>query len=466
MNEQMQNNNHNGQDLPENELQQNPSAGQPAQPDGEYHFSRSELEQTASEENSRSEDAAQDTPAQQRSAYEPGYCTYDDYESPFHKGTPMNSHRFDKPKKQKRQRKGAGLGMTLLCCLLSLLCGFGGAWAYDVLLGGGNTVLFESAPPIITPTDGDTASLADVVELCKPSVVEITTEVVSTGSFFSQSISEGAGSGVILTADGYIVTNYHVIEGARNVSVTTAAGSKYPATVYGYDVENDLAVLKITANDLPFATFGDSSALRVGDSVIAIGNPLGSLGGTVTEGIVSALDREIMVEGQQMVLLQTSAAVNPGNSGGGLFNIYGQLVGVVNAKSSGEDVEGLGFAINSNTVKEITTAIIEQGGAVSSGSGPVFGISVINILDTQTAQQYRVSRLGVYIADITPGYGAEAAGLQTGDYIVSIEDVAISTIDDISAILAEHVAGDYLDVQIIRDNRLMTFSVELMESAG
>ena len=139
---------------------------------------------------------------------------------------------------------------------------------------------------------------------------------------------------------------------------------------------------------------------------------------------------------------------------------------MVNAKSSGEDVEGLGFAINSNTVKEITAAIIEQGGTVSTASGPVFGISVINIHDTQTAQEYRVSRLGVYIADVTPGYGADAAGLKAGDYIVSIENIAISTIDDISAILAEHEVGDVLEMQVIRDNRTMSFRVELMDSAA
>ena len=465
MNEDYNNNTNNPFDTQENPAEpvqssepETTAAQQPetAPDSGEYHYSRPDA--------GRSFDSGQNEQPGSTVQYEPGYTTYDNYESPFAKD--VNSHRFDKPKKQKRQRKGAGFGTVLLCCLLSLCCGFGGAWAYDELLAS-DTVIYESVQtpaPIISA--GDSVSLADVVEVCKPSVVEITTEVVTTGHFFGQSISEGAGSGVILTADGYIVTNYHVIDGARNVSVTTWLGKQYPATVYGYNVENDLAVLKIDAANLKPATFGDSSALRVGDSVIAIGNPLGSLGGTVTEGIVSALDREIIVEGQNMTLLQTSAAVNPGNSGGGLFNARGELIGVVNAKSSGEDVEGLGFAINSNTVKEITTAIIEQGGTVSTASGPVFGISVINILDTQTAQEYRVSRLGVYIADVTPGYGADAAGLEAGDYIVSIEDIAISTIDDISAILAEHAVGDVLEMQVIRNNRTMSFRVELMDSAA
>lgn len=206
----------------------------------------------------------------------------------------------------------------------------------------------------------DTSTMSDIAKAASKSVVEIKTETVTSDRFFGNYVSNGAGSGVIIGTNGYIVTNYHVISGARTIYVTLADGKEYEATYLGGDSKNDIAVLKIDETGLTAATVGDSDMLVVGESVLAIGNPLGELGGTVTDGIISSTSREITVDGTTMELLQTSAAINPGNSGGGLFNMKGELIGIVNAKSSGSDIEGLGFAIPVNTAIEIAQEIVDE----------------------------------------------------------------------------------------------------------
>ena len=181
---------------------------------------------------------------------------------------------------------------------------------------------------------------SDIVKKTADSVVEIATEGITTGSFARQYVTKGAGSGVIISSDGYIVTNHHVIDGASTIKVTLRDGTtSYDATLIGSDEDNDIALLKIEAEGLTPATFGDSSSLAVGDYVVAIGNPLGTLGGTVTDGIISALAREVTIEDKNMTLLQTNAQISPGNSGGGLFNSKGELIGIVNAKDSATEVE-------------------------------------------------------------------------------------------------------------------------------
>ncbi|MBP0968867.1 MAG: trypsin-like peptidase domain-containing protein [Oscillospiraceae bacterium] len=381
--------------------------------------------------------------------------------------SPVYSHDFtaDTTKKTRTRRRSGHGWLVALCIILSLASGFGGAWTYSKL--------FAKEPVVITsvketttssqPASSGSSDLTGVIATARESVVEITTETVKTGSFFSQSIAQGAGSGVIIDSDGYIATCYHVIQGASSITVTLLDGSSYTGTVYGYDADNDLAVVKIDAHDLPVAVFADSSKLKVGETVFAIGNPLGSLGGTVTDGIVSALDREVEVEGQEMTLLQTSAAVNHGNSGGGLFNASGELIGIVNAKSAGEDVEGLGFAIPSNIAVEAVTKILNEGGSVSPSS-PIMGVTVQQVYDETTAKQYNLSRYGVYILSVEPGYGAEKAGLKAWDCIVSVDDIAIAQVEDLTSLLKKYSVGDTISVQVIRGNRLMTFEVELMQS--
>lgn len=191
--------------------------------------------------------------------------------------------------------------------------------------------------------------------------LEITTESVQTGSYFNQYVATGAGSGVIISADGYIVTNDHVISGANSIAVRLHDGTTLDAALVATDAKTDLAVIRVQAQELIPATLGTSADLVVGQPVVAIGNPLGRLGGTVTDGIISAKDRVISIDGEHMTLLQTNAAVNPGNSGGGLFDAQARLVGVVNSKSSGSDVEGLGFAIPIDTARPVIEQLITQG---------------------------------------------------------------------------------------------------------
>lgn len=209
------------------------------------------------------------------------------------------------------------------------------------------------------------SSTADVVKAVSDSVVEIQTESVTT-QWGMQYIVSGAGSGVIVGHDDfstyYIITNNHVIEGARNISVTLRSGDKYEATLVASDIQGDIAVVSIKdESTLNVAVWGDSNSLHIGEDLIAIGNPLGSLGGTVTKGILSATERSIPVGNYTMTLLQTDTAINPGNSGGGLFNMKGQLVGIVNAKTSDEEVEGICFAIPANTARAIYNDLVSDG---------------------------------------------------------------------------------------------------------
>ncbi len=398
-----------------------------------------------------------------------GYQYYDTNENYgfTRSGQTVYSQDFTKQpetaEKKKKKSGGGRVWFAILCILLSLFSGFGGAWLYNKYFTKEPSVIYQTVEPANTsPMVSENTSLADVIDRLKPSVVEVQTEIMTTGGFFGQSISSGAGSGVVLTADGYIATNYHVIKNANSIKVIMPDTKEYTASVVGFDEINDLAVIKIDASGLTPVTIADSSAVRVGDTAIAIGNPLGTLGGTVTTGIVSALDREIEVEGQSMVLMQTNAAVSPGNSGGGLFNINGELIGIVNAKSSAEDVEGLGFAIPSNIVSEVTKDIMENQTTVHASNGPIFGITIVTINNAEDAASYHVSRFGVYIVAVTRGYGGDKAGLEVGDYIVSVDGTAISAGDEITEILGQHKAGDVLEVQVIRNGKILTYQVELM----
>ena len=278
---------------------------------------------------------------------------------------------------------------------------------------------------------------------------------MSTSSIFSQYITEGAGSGVIITADGYIITNYHVIDNASTVTVSTNDGNKYAAKVIGYDNDSDIAVIKIEATGLTPAVVGDSTKLVVGEEVIAIGNPLGSLGGTVTNGIISALAREITIDGTQMTLLQTNAAINPGNSGGGLFNMAGELVGIVNAKSSGSGIEGLGFAIPSSTAAQVVEQLINYGyvrGRVS------LGISYMDISDSYTAMMYRVNTLGMYILE-----SEYNDGLKIGDRVTAVNGNEITYGSDLKAILKDCKVGDKLTLTVVREGKYVEVEVECHE---
>lgn len=297
-------------------------------------------------------------------------------------------------------------------------------------------------------------TVAKVAALVKQAVVEITTETVTTGGRMGQFIQEGAGSGVIVSGNGYIATNYHVVSGAKKITVRLTDGTEYTAAIVGKDSKTDLAVIKIQATGLTAAVIGDSSAMVVGETVLAVGNPLGELGGTVTSGILSALDRAITIDGVAMRLLQTDAAINPGNSGGGLFNLKGELIGIVNAKSSGTGVEGLGFAIPSNTAKSIIESLIENGyvkGRVD------MGLTLIEINTVQTAMAYRVNKTGLYV------YGSTNKDFESGDRIVSIDGTAITSLLEYNNIIDSHKVGDTVKISVSRRGQNLTIKVKLTE---
>ena len=275
---------------------------------------------------------------------------------------------------------------------------------------------------------------------------------------FQQYVSSGAGSGVILTQDGYIVTNHHVIEGATSILVRTRSGDEYSAELIGSDEQSDLAVLKIDASGLIPAVLGDSTKLEVGDLAVVIGNPLGELGGTVTSGIISALDREVSIDGQMMTLMQTDAAVNPGNSGGGLFDANGDLVGIINAKSSGDNVEGLGFAIPISSATDIIDELIANGEVTSR---PTLGVSLYDVTDRNTAAQLGVDSTGVYIVQIVQGGSADRAGLQTGDRIISVDGTEVNSTEEVRAALNEHSTGEQMNMEIERDGNTIEVMVSL-----
>lgn len=313
-----------------------------------------------------------------------------------------------------------------------------------------------------TSTSGNDLTLPQVSALVSPSVVVITTEqvVYSTWSWYGQSqVQSGAGSGVIISEDGYIMTCAHVISGASNITVTIG-DTDYTATVVGEDDDSDIAILKIEATGLTPAVMGNSDGLTVGEEVVAVGNPLGELGGTITNGIISALNRSVSVEGKTMTLIQTNASVSPGNSGGGLFNMAGELIGIVNAKSSDTDAEGLGFAIPINNALQIGQDLLENGYVTGR---PALGVTVYAVTSASAAQQLGVSTYGVYIVNVESGSGAEKAGLQPGDRIVSIDNNEVMTNDDLTSVIQQHQVGDTLSLTVARSGQMMSFDVTLGE---
>jgi serine protease Do len=311
---------------------------------------------------------------------------------------------------------------------------------------------------IISTVSTNTSELTipQIAALTTDCVVEIATETVTSGNRIRQFVSEGAGSGVIVSSDGYIVTNNHVIEGAGKITVRLTNGDSCNATLVGRDTRTDIAILKITAKDLKAVTFGDSDTLLVGELAVAIGNPLGQLGGTVTEGIISALNRTITIDGEEMTLLQTTAAINPGNSGGALFNVKAELIGIVNAKSSGSDIEGLGFAIPINSVKDVIQKIITYGyvpGRIDLGA------KLLDVSDEMTAVKYRLRELGVYISEVT-----NSSSFRSGDRIVSVDGRNVSTASEVNGILESHKVGDVMKFVVKRTDQTLELTITLKEA--
>ena len=377
-----------------------------------------------------------------------------------------------KPPKKRRKHSGGRIARSAAALVLAAAMGFAGGFVGARVGNAGNKVVIQQ----VERTDSSAASgtavsssgmtTSQVSEMVSPSVVVITTEqvVYSQWSWYGQNqVESGAGSGVIISSDGYILTCAHVVSGASQITVTIG-DTDYTATVVGEDDTSDVAVLKIDATGLTPATVGDSDSLSVGDSVLAVGNPLGELGGTVTSGIVSALNRSVTIQGTSstntMSLIQMDASVSPGNSGGGLFNMNGELIGLVNAKSSSSDAEGLGFAIPINDAIQVAQDLLENG--YVSGR-PYMGITYIAVTDAQTAAQFNVNAYGVYVVDVVQGGPADKAGLKVGDRIVSIDGTEIAQKDDLGTLMQQHTAGDTLSITVARNGQMQTVSLTLGE---
>ena len=331
-----------------------------------------------------------------------------------------------------------------------------------------------------TSSFATTFSKAQIIELTAPSVVGIDTYYTASGSYgfsfgngssdnSSQQVQSGSGSGIILTSDGYIVTCKHVVDSAETIKVILNDDTEYDAKLIGSDTRSDLAVLKIEATGLSPATLGDSDMLTVGEDVIAIGNPLGELRGTATSGIISALSREVTVENTTISLIQTDAAISPGNSGGGLFNASGSLVGIVNAKASSSDSEGLGFAIPVSSVKTIISNLIDHGYVLGRAYLGVYTQDVTLSSDTNGGNGgffggfFSSGTSCVQIAQIVSGSAAEKAGLKTGDLILKVDDTEISSNTALASIIGGYNSGDTATLTIQRDGQQQTVTVTFGE---
>ena len=387
----------------------------------------------------------------------------------------------EKPRRKKKKFSGGKLVRSAVALVLAAAMGFAGGFVGAKYGGGSKVVIQQVERPAssdsstdstgnsISATSGTGLSTAQVAEMVSPSVVVITTEqvVYSQWSWYGQNqVESGAGSGVIISSDGYILTCAHVVDGASTITVTID-DKDYTATLVGEDTTSDVAVIKIDATGLTPATVGDSDSLKVGQSVMAVGNPLGELGGTVTGGMISALNRSVTIQGTSstntMSLIQMDASVSPGNSGGGLFNMNGELVGIVNAKSSSSDAEGLGFAIPINDAIKVAQELLENGYVTGR---PYLGITYLGVEDAQTAAQLGVNAYGVYVVEVVKGGPAERAGLQSGDRIVSIDGTEIASKDDLGTLMQKHAAGDTLNITIARNGQMQTVSVTLGEKTA
>ena len=300
----------------------------------------------------------------------------------------------------------------------------------------------------IVSQTSDKLTLPELFEGANPAVVAISTEVIGNNAFGRMTTRPSAGSGFIISSDGYIVTNDHVIENANSIMVLLYDGREIPATVVGRAPDSDIAVIKIEDENLPFLTFGNSDIIRVGEQVAAIGNPLGELANSMTVGHISALNRDINIDGTSHNKIQTDAAVNRGNSGGPLLNLYGEVIGVVSAKSTGMDVEGLGFAIPSSYAENIVRQLVEYGfvrGRAVLGVNIQYGNGIVQVVS------------------IVNNSAAERAGIMSGDILLSANGTQLANFSDLRTILDESSPGEIIEVGVRRGGEDITLTAVLDE---
>jgi len=399
-----------------------------------------------------------------------------------------NHEIYSEMEKEKSNKRGGNhIGAKIAASVMFLSIGFAVGSFYGVsslknqanagTVTKGIIATATTNSPTTIVNKGDALSVKEISAMCVDSIVEVETEVQGRSYFYGNYTTTGGGSGIIISTDGYILTNNHVISGAQNIKVRLHDGTEYDAEVIGSDSKTDVGVIKIDAKNLKPVTIGDSSKLSVGDTAVVIGNPLGKLGGTVTDGIISAVEREMNIEGKKMNLIQTNAAINPGNSGGGLFNSNGELVGIVVAKSSGLDVEGLGFAIPINDVTSIINDILQLG--YVSGR-PYLGVNLADSIQTERSSTgnsifdyfygnggtITTTSYGAYVKSVIKGSAAEEAGIQADDQIISIDEEMCNSSSDVSKIIAEHKIGDKVKVVVVRNNKMITLTATLKEYKG
>ena len=423
---------------------------------------------------------------------------------------PAQSLDVELPKKRRKIKWGKVILSTVGVVLAAAIC-FTAGYAGVLVANQKNTVIIqqvspgESSSPEVLPAETGVLTSAQVAAKVESSVVAITTEHMTTSNYwFGNYVTSGAGSGVVISSDGYILTCAHVIDGASKITVELQGGETAVAQLVGSYTNGDIAVIKIDKTGLTAAEIADSDKILQGETCYAVGNPEGRFSGSISDGIVSALGRTITVQVEssapnsgrgnslydmfygggtyvqniQLNVLQMTAAVSPGNSGGALFNDRGQLIGIVSAKSSQTDSEGLGFAIPSNDAMEIASQLIATGSYVpeSSQQGQtdpnaptpttnkaVLGITV-QTMDPQTAYQYGMMP-GVYVSEITV-QSTKDAGLQVGDRIVSVDDVAVSQSTDVTSYLANKNPGDTVTLTVARDTKMLTLTIPLVANSG
>lgn len=361
--------------------------------------------------------------------------------------------------------------LALGCSLAGGITGIGGMIAYNNLTGTaevketetssasaeillGNREEVELSATYLST--GKEMTTAEIYAANVNSTVGITTSV-TTNYFGYQTTAAASGSGFIISSNGYILTNHHVIDDADEIKVTMYDDTVYEAELIGYDESNDIAVLKVDAENLTPVVLGDSDLMNVGDEVIAIGNPLGELTFSLTSGVVSALDRKVTIENTAMNLIQTDCAINAGNSGGALFNKYGEVIGITNAKYSSRStseasIDNVGFAIPVNSILETVKSIIENGYIVK----PYVGVSIYSL-----GNNYRIS--GVVISNVEDDSPADNAGLKANDIIISVNGESVTTVSGIKGIIANSKAGDILEFTVYRDGVTTEVEVEVSE---
>jgi len=420
------------------------------------------------------------------------------------------------PKKEKKQmNSGTKWALriigTVLVAVIAFVSGYAGA---NMANNDLERVVIQrvemaeaSNQPVPSQSEGEYLSSVEIAQKVTPSVVAITTEQMTTNNFwFGSYVTSGAGSGVIISEDGYIITNSHVVSGADTISVELESGDTYPATLIGRYPQGDIAVIKIEAVDLPAASFANSDELLQGEVVYAVGNPEGRFSGSISSGIISALDRQIQVSIEEEIpqdqsgypfygfggfgfgygystpstvsgvayldVIQFDAAVSPGNSGGGLFNAKGELIGIVCAKSADADAEGLGFAISGNKALEIATALMNDGEYIpdpadtenenASPNKAVLGITAA-YLDEASAMQYGYKNAGVYVITVTEKSTVDA-GLASGDRILGIDSNTVNEVNDVTDYLKDKEPGDDVTLTVERDGKIHSITITLVEN--